>query len=261
MSSPQNAIPPISPEDALPAQDIVPQMADAVLKPKVIDPPALATLSDDMRLAIEMLQSTPGAALADVLQINHLPMEYVGQVSVGTMGDADLACFGYARHELNEQLVYLNVAGPKTLVESMRSHIFKGNTITLREGDEAVRLVPDVKLEKGAPSAYTTFEYAEAAARVRHVVMIHRRLYESLPGHPQHYLIQADQQSLMRIVAEETGLPLLAEWSPILWRLAENARLVTPCKASPIPFYRLTTNKALWRKAIQAALNENILTF
>jgi hypothetical protein len=233
-----------------------------ILGPKISEPPALATLSDDIRLGIEMLQANPAAAaLAELLQVNRLPMAYIGQVSVGTMGDADLPCFGYARANIGEQLVYLNVAGPKTLIESMRSHIFKGNPISLLEGGEAIRLVPDLKLEKGAPSAYTTFEYALTAALMRHVFMIHRKLYETLPGHPQHYLIQADRQALMRIVAEQTGLPLLPAWSPILWQLAEQANLVRLCQGNPIPFYRLITNKDIWRKAIQAALNEGLLTF
>jgi hypothetical protein len=227
--------------------------------PKVSEPPAPESLSKDLTCALERLQE--GATHTSSLTSPH-EMKHLGYVTFGTNDGTDLPCYGYASESWG-RLVYINVAGPRSMTEALRSSISLGASITISTEEGSKRLIPAIKKEKNDPPAYTSFEYAQADARVRHVVVILRTMYDSTPAQPQTHLLHTPESALtlLRVVADLTGLPVLSAWASPLWQIAEDAKLIAPCDGSPLSIYRITGDKAAWRTVIQAALNQNLLTF
>lgn len=229
------------------------------LGPKISEPPALESLSKDLTYALEKLQEgvQHPAPITSPHEMNHL-----GYVTFGSNDGTDLPCYGYASESWG-RLVYINVAGPRALTEAMRSSISLGASITIATEEGSKRFIPAIKKEKNDPPAYTSFEYVQADARVRHVVVILRSMYDSTPAQPQTHLLHTPESALtlLRVVADLTGLPVLSAWASPLWQIAEDAKLIGLCDGGPLSIYRITGEKAAWRTVIQAALNQNLLTF
>jgi hypothetical protein len=227
--------------------------------PKISEPPALESLSKDLAYALGRLQegAQDAAPIVSPHEMNHL-----GYVTFASNDGTDLPCYGYAS-EAWGRLVYINVAGPRSMTEAMRSSISLGASITISTEEGSKRFIPAIKKEKNDPPAYTSFEYAQADARVRNVVMILRTMYDSTPTQPQTHLLHTPHsaQTLLRVVADLTGLPVLSAWASALWQIAEDAKLISLCDGGPLSIYRITGDKAAWRTVIQAALNQNLLTF
>ncbi len=78
-------------------------------------------------------------------------MQHIGQLT----GVGDAHVFGLARHLVDDDradLIYLNMAGPVTSVESVWARLVEGGTVTFRGSDRSLtRHLRHHGLEDGAP--------------------------------------------------------------------------------------------------------------
>ena len=182
-----------------------------------------------------------------------LPEKYCGLINSA----GKCFCYGYASDPESGELLYLNIAGAATTVESVWARLNIGKSVSVYG--------PGLREELGCPNgSLKRFQTKAAEAGVHHLLLVHQSLAE--PDYRQQkvsYFFELSEAQRLAMfgyhLQQALNVPVFENWFAPLW-VAGGFALRKRCKGE-VPMWRLRLDRPAWTKLIQAELAAGRLSF
>ncbi|MEO1666737.1 MAG: hypothetical protein AAFU54_19015 [Chloroflexota bacterium] len=187
-----------------------------------------------------------------------LPMASVGELTGSVT--ANVHCYGYALD--GDQLVFLNMGGPRSGIEAIRAKLSKGDIVNLMRWD-----APSIELTagEGNTGVYRAYINNMSEARFVHCMLVHERFIEpNYSGKSTTYIIQVDEAQakgqLLHHVRETVRLPVFAHWIDYLWTAGKTAKLIRDTRTGGgLVIKTIDLDVDAWGRLIQYGIAEKVI--
>lgn len=202
-------------------------------------------------------------------QNKKFPQHYCGELT----GDvtANIFCFGYAIHDDNLQ--YLNIAGPKMACEAIRAKLNNGQSVFLHPHDNK----PSIEMSSGdeKTSQYHVYTHHMPEARYTSMILVHKHAVEpDFSGHGQTCFFAPPASNmagtdtthatakLLQLVRDLVAIPIFDHWQDWLWKIGREKSLVMPplYHGGGVVLWMVSLERTPWELAIQAGVRKQQLT-
>jgi hypothetical protein len=188
-----------------------------------------------------------------------LPMACVGELTGSVI--ASVHCYGYALD--GDELIFLNMGGPRSGVEAIRAKLSKGDIVNLMRWD-----APSIELTagEGNTGVYTAYINNMKEARFVHCMLAHERLvHPNYKGNAKTYIIQMSEEQakaqLLHHVRETVKLPVFHHWIDYLWQAGLVAKLVRNTRAGGgLTLKTIDLDMDSWGRLIQYGVAEKAIS-
>lgn len=233
-------------------------------------PPAIrimkpAQLKDDDDIAQAIRQTTlQGVTLVSSPsyvspKATPLPMACVGELTGSVM--ANVHCYGYALD--GDQLIFLNMGGPRSGIEAIRAKLSQGHIVNLSQWD-----APSIELTagEGNTGVYTAYMTNMQEARFVHCMLAHERLVTpNYNGNAKTYIMQISEDQakgqLLHHVRETVKLPVFDIWIEYLWQAGQAAKLIRNTRTGGgLVIKTIDLDVDGWGRLIQYGIAENTIS-
>lgn len=236
--------------------------------PEAEKPPAIriikpTALSDDDEIAQAVRQTSVtqidrSPMVVNTSKVQSLPMACVGELTGSVV--ANIFCYGYALD--GDELIFLNMGGPRSGVEAIRAKLSKGDIVNLMRWDD-----PSIELTagEGNTGVYTAYINNMAEARFVHCMLVHERLvHPNYNGNTKTYIIQMSEEQakaqLLHHVRETVKLPVFPHWIDYLWQAGQVAKLVRNTRAGGgLTIKTIDLDVDAWGRLIQYGVSEKAI--
>jgi len=245
----------------MPESDPTNPEADKPPTIRIIKPTAL---SDDDEIAQAVRQTSVSkvdrsSPVSYHTKVTPLPMACVGELTGSVI--ANIHCYGYALD--GDELIFLNMGGPRSGVEAIRAKLSKGDIVNLMRWDD-----PSIELSagEGNTGVYTAYINNMAEARFVHCMLAHERLvHPNYNGSAKTYIIQMSEEQakaqLLHHVRETVKLPVFPDWIDYLWQAGQVAKLVRNTRAGGgLIIKAIDLDVDAWGRLIQYGVAEKAIT-
>ncbi|MEL7432309.1 MAG: hypothetical protein AAFN11_00020 [Chloroflexota bacterium] len=218
---------------------------------------------DEIAQAIRASRDLPTTTHNSSVQVQHsaipLPMECVGELTGSVT--ANVHCYGYAVD--GDQLVFLNMGGPRSGIEAIRAKLSKGDIVNLMRWD-----APSIELTagEGNTGVYTAIINNMSEARFVHCILVHERMMEpNYSGKSTTYIIQMSEEQakgqLLHHVRETVRLPVFSHWIEYLWTAGETAKLIRNTRTGGgLVIKTIDLDVDAWGRLIQYGIAEKVIS-
>ncbi len=191
---------------------------------------------------------------------SHKPFQGASAVS---NGQVSLTATGYA-YSRNFAMVYLNVVGYKTSIESMRATIIQNKIIRLSGPDHNGNLLPCPKYQQiwQAMPEYTSHNSAFIAHQalpgkwMPEDTELYVLIFRDTVGDPQAEL----RRQFAARLNEALEIPIQPEWADALWKAGKANRFIQDMKTGGDCLAGVEVNlQASWNELVQKMLEEEAL--
>lgn len=237
--------------------------------PNANKPPAIriikpTALDDEDEIAqavrqtsVPQINQTPSVSYH--AKVTPLPMACVGELTGSVM--ANVHCYGYALD--GDELIFLNMGGPRSGIEAIRAKLGKGDIVNLMRWDD-----PSIELSagEGNTGVYTAYINNMAEARFVHCMLAHERLvHPNYNGNAKTYIIQMSETQakaqLLHHVRETVKLPVFPDWIDYLWQVGQVAKLVRNTRTGGgLIIKAIDLDVDAWGRLIQYGVAEKTIT-
>jgi len=236
--------------------------------PEAEKPPAIriikpTALSDDDEIAQAVRQTSVtqidrSPMVVNTSKVQSLPMACVGELTGSVV--ANVFCYGYALD--GDELIFLNMGGPRSGVEAIRAKLSKGDIVSLMRWDD-----PSIELTagEGNTGVYTAYINNMAETRFVHCMLVHERLvHPNYNGNAKTYIIQMSEEQakaqLLHHVRETVKLPVFPHWIDYLWQAGQVAKLVRNTRAGGgLTIKTIDLDVDAWGRLIQYGVSEKAI--
>ena len=174
---------------------------------------------------------------------------------------ANVFCYGYALD--GEELVFLNMGGPRSGVEAIRAKLGQGQIVNLSQWD-----APSIELTagEGNTGVYNAYLTNMQEARFVHCMLVHNRLTEpTYAGKSKTYIIQMDETQakgqMLHHVRETVKLPVFDNWIDYLWQVGQHAKLIRNTRTGGgLVIKTIDLDQDSWGRLIQYGVAEKAIS-
>ena len=206
--------------------------------------------------SVEKIDHSPSVSYQS--KMTPLPMACVGELTGSVI--ANVYCYGYALD--GEELIFLNMGGPRSGVEAIRAKLSKGDIVNLMRWD-----APSIELTagEGNTGVYTAYLNNMQEARFVHCMLAHERLvHPNYKGNAKTYIIQMNEEQakaqLLHLVRETVKLPVFHHWMDYLWQAGQVAKLVRNTRAGGgLTIKAIDLDVDSWGRLIQYGVAEKAI--
>jgi len=242
-----------------------PTNPDADKPPAVrIIKPAPLNDDDETAQAIRQVIHTPEKSVATnnigmSSKATPLPMSCVGELTGSVV--ANVFCYGYALD--GDELIFLNMGGPRSGVEAIRAKLGKGDIVSLMQWD-----APSIEFTAGEGNTgmYTAYLTNMQEARFVHCMLAHERLVTpNYNGNSKTYIIQINEaqakRQMLHHVRETVRLPVFDHWINYLWEAGQAAKLIRNTRTGGnLVIKTIDLDVDAWGRLIQYGISEKAIT-
>ncbi len=226
-----------------------------IIKPTALDDDEIAQAV--RQTSVPQINRTPSVSYH--AKVTPLPMACVGELTGSVI--ANVFCYGYALD--GDELIFLNMGGPRSGIEAIRAKLSKGDIVNLMRWDD-----PSIELSagEGNTGVYTAYINNMAEARFVHCLLAHERLvHPNYNGSAKTYIIQMSEEQakaqLLHHVRETVKLPVFPDWIEYLWQAGQVAKLVRNTRAGGgLVIKAIDLDVDAWGRLIQYGVAEKAIT-
>lgn len=215
-------------------------------------------LTDEIKTIIQEAKASAAATPTRTSNIQSQTQQYptdrkyIGELTGSVSGF--VYCYNLAMSE--NQVLYLEFAGPQTAATAIRARISMRQGIKLLRDDAAT-----LDLEFTKQDAFLTFAHYQPEAHIQHYILVQSIIQE--PG-LETLLIRTDdaqaKAKLLDLLKKHIDLPILESWIDYLWAAGRAVQLIRkPILYGDLDLYQVSLDKTRWGLLIYGGLRENTI--
>jgi hypothetical protein len=242
-----------------------------VIGTTITEPPTKADYTDLEATAIDHLISLPPAQVVPDRPTNKnhplLTGAPIGEVT------SDVAANVYAYHMATSdgKLVFLNIAGSRAGVESIRAKLAKGESCHLHNLEKLKATPMPLKagdFADGSPMTgmFKAFGKYIGGKRVYNAIMVHEDMTAEGHGFSGAFYIYwtSNEQAIYVLKAKLeaiTGLAIYDQWLPYLWQAGRISMNVRECRhEGEVKIFAVMRDADSWKRLIAGGIANGIIT-
>ena len=199
-------------------------------------------------------------------QVLDIPTEPVGELTGRVSGN--VTCYGYAID--NGICVYLNLGGPRTSVEAIRSTMNDGGIAQLTpfSDDPSLELTASSDQVDGVRKGmYQTTMSNLSRARFFNAILLHETIVSpDYGGYGRTYLIEplnADgyvRDKMMHHLKSFLQIAVFDRWTDYLWQAGRDAKLIRNVRSGGgLQVWKMSLRRQAWTRIVSGGLYEDII--
>jgi hypothetical protein len=227
---------------------------------------AILSQSGSQQTVASAQTDTPHQTTRQAGQVLDIATEPVGELTGRVSGN--VTCYGYAVDE--GICVYLNLGGPRTSVEAIRSTMNDGGIAQLTpfSDDPSLELTASSDQVDGVRKGmYETTMSNLSRARFFNAILLHETIVSpDYGGYGHTYLINPldqaghDREKMMHHLKMFLQIAVFDCWTDYLWQAGRDAKLIRNVRTGGgIQMWKLSLRRQAWTRIVSGGLYEDII--